>query len=636
MDTLLQDLRYAVRTLRKSPGFTIVAVLTLALGIGANTAIFSLENAVLLRPMPYADSDRIFAFMTTFPQDSFARGSPAKFASWQAHASAFEDISAYRFTAANLTDGDVAEQVPVGQVTASFFALFGASSALGRTFLATEDQPGHDDVVVLSNGFWLRRFGGDPAVLGKRILIGGAPHTVVGVLSRAFTMPEVVPAPDLWIPFALPTNTTEQAHILWAVGRLKVGHSLAEARAQLNLAADEYRRTYPDHMPPNGSFGAERYDLVITRDVRPALLVLGGAVAFVLLIACANVASLLLVRATARKREIATRAAIGAGRGRIVRQLLTESTLVALVGGALGLALGGASIRALLALKPAALPRIDTAGAALALDWRVLVFALGVSTATGLMFGLFPALRLTRTELHTTLKEASQRSSGTARDHRVRGLLVTAQLSLALVLLVASALLIRTFVALRTVDPGFASDHVLTLRMSLTGPRFATTDRVATFIKTGTERLSALPGVVAASTTCCLPLEGRYGHLPFDIIGRPSAVGHTGGGAWVTASPGYFDVFRIPLLRGRLFSDNDSGSTPPVVILSQSFAQRYWPGGDALTGRLLIGQGMGPQVADVPVRSLGSLEMSAKRLTRTSCQRCTSRRHRYPVHSRGC
>ena len=603
MDVLLQDLRYAARGLRKSPGFTAIAVLTLALGIGTNSAIFSVIDAVLLRPLHYPDPDRLYAFVTTFPEGSFTRTSAAKFNSWRTYATAFEHISAYRFTAASVTTRDEPEQTPIGQVTADFFPLFGASTIEGRTFSAEEDRPNSARVVVLSFGYWQRRFGADRTLIGGTLTINGLPHTVVGVLSSAFQMPEVVPAPDLWLPLAIDPSSTEQAHVIWTAGRLREGSSLAEGKAQLLLAAQDFRRRdAADLLGPQGSFGVERYQDMMVRDVRPSLLILSGAVGFVLLIACANVANLLLVRAVGRKREMAVRSAIGAGRLRLVRQLLTESVLLSMIGGAVGLVLGIEGIRVLLLLNPAPLPRIDPHAGGLAVDWRVMIFTFAAALVTGIGFGLFPAAQLARSDLNATLKESGGRS-GSFRQNAARGVLVVAQMALALVLLVGAALLIRTFTALRTIDPGFASDRVLTMRMTLTGPRFSTTAGVAQFVRDAEERLNRLPGVVAAATTCCVPLERKYGHLNFDIVGRAST--EAGFGGWVTASPGYFDVFKIPLVRGRAFTDRDTSGSQPVVIISESLARRFWPIGDPLAAQLLVGRGMGAPFVESPRQIIG-------------------------------
>ncbi len=603
METLLHDLRHAVRALKKSPGFTLAAVLTLALGIGANTAIFAVIDTVLLTPLPYPAAGRLYAFMSTNPQGSFDRASPTKFNTWRMFATAFEDVSAYRFTAINVTAGDEPEQVPVGQVSAEFFPLFGASTIEGRTFSASEDQPNGGHVVILSYGYWQRRFGADPHLVGNTLSIGGAPHTVVGILSPRFRMPEVEPPPDLWLPFQIDPYSSEQAHLLWVAGRLKADRSIGEATSQLRLAAEDFRRRYPAMIGPEGSFGAEPYQDVLVRDVRPSLLLLTVAVGFVLLLACANVANLMLVRAVGRKREIAVRAAIGAGRVRIVRQLMTESLVLSLVGGVLGLLFGIEGIRALLVLNPVSLPRMNPHAAVLAIDWRIVAFTIAASVVTGVAFGLAPVVQLLRTDLNTTLKESGERSGGGFRQNKVRAVLVGAQMTLASMLLVGAALLIRTFAALRTVDPGFTSDGVLTMGMELASARFSTTAAVARFARDAEARLTALPGVVAAGTTCCLPLGGKYGHLPFEVVGRPFTA--PSGGGWVTASPGYFDVFKIPLRRGRIFTDRDTLAAPLVVIISENLARRYWPTGDPIGQQLLIGKGMGPQFVEGPREIVG-------------------------------
>jgi putative ABC transport system permease protein len=575
METLLHDLRYAVRALKKSPGFTLVAVLTLALGIGTNTAIFSVIDTVLLKPLPYPAANRLYAFMSTGPQGSFDRASPTKFNTWHMYATAFEHLSAYRFTAVTVTAGDEPEQVPTGQVSAEFFRLFGASMIAGRTFSAGEDQLNGGRVVALSYGYWQRRFGSDSRLVGNTLSIGGAPYTVVGIVSPDFHMPEVAPPPDLWVPFQIDPHSSEQAHILWVAGRLKADRSIAEAMSQLRLAAEDFRRRYPSMIGPEGSFGAERYQDVLVRDVRPSLRLLVVAVGFVLLLACANLANLMLARAVGRKREIAVCAAIGAGRVRIARQLLTESLVLSLAGGTLGMFLGVEGIRALLVLSPVSLPRINPEVSVLAIDWRIVAFTITASILTGVGFGLVPVVQMLRTDLNATLKETGERSGGGFRQNKARSLLVGAQMTLASVLLVGAALLILTFAALRTVNPGFTSDGVLTMGMELAGARFSTTDAVAQFARDAERRLTALPGVVAAATTCCLPLGGKYGHLPFDVVGRPST--SPSGGGWVTASPGYFEVFKIPLRRGRIFTDRDTRAAPLVVVISESLARRYWP-----------------------------------------------------------
>ena len=374
-------------------------------------------------------------------------------------------------------------------------------------------------------------------------------------------------------------------------GRLKQGVALEQAQAQLQLSAAEYRRLYPDAIGPNNGFSVGLMRDVIVRNVRSSLYVLVGAVSFVLLIACANVANLLLVRATGRRREIAVRAALGAGRGRIMRQLLTESVVLSLAGGVLGLVLGVVGIRALLAVNTAGLPRVGRDGALVGVDPRVLGFTVLVALVTGIVFGLIPAFQGSRTDLTTTLKESAGRSGSGFRQNKVRALLVVSEIALALILLIGSALLIRTSVALATVEPGFDTSSVLTMQMSLTGDRFAKSEDVELMVRQGVERLRAMPGVETASAACCLPLQGGYG-LGFVIVGRPLDGPSHGGGGWLTVSTGYFDVFGIPIKRGRAFNDRDTGTSPPVVLINEAMARQFWPKGDPLNDRLAIGRAM--------------------------------------------
>jgi predicted permease len=376
------------------------------------------------------------------------------------------------------------------------------------------------------------------------------------------------------------------------------------ANAQMKLAADEFRRLYPGGLGPQNGFGVDVLQDVVVRDVRSSLLVLVGAVTFVLLIACANVANLLLVRATVRRREIAVRSAIGAGRRRIVRQLLTESVLLSLVAGLFGIVVGVAGIRLLLSFNPGNIPRIGPNGVAVTVDWRVVGFTMGLSVMTGVVFGLFPALHSSRADLNSSLKESASRSGSGFRQHKARSLLVVSEVALALVLLVGAALLIRTFLALRHVDPGFDARQVLTMRMSLSGPRFEKTAAVAQLVRDGVDRIGAIPGVVSAGATCCVPLEGGYG-LPFIIVGRPLEGLSHGVAGWLNISPAFFDVFRIPLIRGRTFTDRDDGTAPPVVIINQAMARQMWPKGDALNDRLVIGKGTGPEFDDPPRQIIG-------------------------------
>src|SRR6202453_1037398 len=604
MGDFYDDLKYSLRMLIANPAFTITAIAALALGIEANTAIFTVVNTVLLKPLDYPEPERLVQFLNIDPDGSSHFASPTNFLNWKDQTSVFQDVAAYDDAGPgfNLT-GTVPELVHGIYVSRDYFALFGAPVMLGRTFNQQEDSPNGGKVVVISYGLWKRKFGGNPNIAGTSISLGDESYIILGVTGKSFvTDPEA----DLWLPFQFDPNTTNQGHYFLVAGRLKPGVTLAQANAQLKIAAAQFRRRYPDAvaaMDPRGTFGAQPLRDHVVAGARSSLLVLLGAVGFVLLIACANVANLLLVRATGRKREFAIRAAMGAGRVRIIRQLLTESIALSMIGGALGLILGFAGVRALLAVSPGDIPRIGEHGAAVGIDWRVLAFSLGISLLTGILFGLFPAIGASRPDLNSTLKESSNRSGTGFRQSKARSILVISEVSLALVLLVGSALLIRTFMALHAVDPGFDPHHVLTLEMSLTGDRFQKTTGVAQLSREGRERLNAIPGVEASASTCCLPLEGGFG-LPFIIVGRPlGKEQQTGGAGWMSTSPQYFDVFRVPILRGRDFTDNDTGSAPGVVLINQSMAKKYRPKENPVGQQLLIGKGVGPQF-DEPARQI--------------------------------
>jgi predicted permease len=606
MDTLLQDLRHTLRLLAHAPGFTAASIVALALGIGANTAIFSVLHAVVLKPLPYPDPDRLVMFLNVSPQGSGGGSSPTKFNVWRRRTGAFDHVSAYRFSVVNITGDANPEQIPAGYVSADFFRLFGAVPHRGRTFTADEDRPGGGFVVVLSHGFWQRRFAGDPAVIGRTLTFNGRPHDIIGVLDPFDTtaIQSTAGAPDVWLPFQIDPNSTMQGHFFTTVGRLKPGLSVESATAQLASAASEFREAFPGALPPQVGFGVQTLQELIVRNVRTSLWILVGAVSFVLLIACANVANLLLVRATVRQREIAIRSAMGAARGRIARQLLTESVVLSLGGGALGLLLGTLGIRALLALNPGNIPRVGPAGAAVGVDMPVLLFTAGVSIVTGLVFGLFPALRATRVDPSTTLKETGGRSGASIRHNKARSVLVVAEVALALVLLVGAALLIRTYVALRAVEPGFDPNRVLTMRMSLTGDRFATAASVGALMRTGREELESLPEVEAAAASCCVPLQGGFG-LGFIIEGRPLEGPAHGGGSFTPISANYFNVFRIPLLQGRTFTEQDTTGTPGVTIITQAMARQYWPDRSPLGERITIGRGLGPGMEEGPREIVG-------------------------------
>jgi predicted permease len=603
MGSFMQDLKHSIRMFLKSPGFTITAVLALALGIGANTAIFSLINTVLLKPVNFPDPERIVMFMNVSPQGSGFGASPVKFNFFRSLSGVFQDVSAWTFGVANYKAGDLPEQIQKSQASSSFFTLYGATTLYGRTYTQEEDRPGGRDVAVLAYGFWQRRFAGDPKVIGKTIVLSGIPYEIIGVVGPSLKI-EIDQPPDVYVPFHLDPYSANQGNYFQVAGRLKPGVTLASANEQLKAATEGFRKTYPNSLGPQGTFGVQPLSYVLVSGVRTLLWVLLGAVGFVLLIACANVANLLLARATGRKREIAIRVAVGAGRDRIVRQLLTESVVLSVTGGVLGLFLGFAGIRGILSLNPGNIPRVGLQGNAVAMDLRVVLFTLGLSVATGILFGLFPALQASRTDLASTIKESTGRGGTSFRHNKTRSVLVVTETALALVLLIGSALLLRTFTALRAVNPGFDSHNVLTLRMSVNEPRFTKTASVDQLLRQGIERIKALPGVESVGVTCCVPLEGGLG-LPFIIVGRPLEGSSHGGGRYMFTTPGYLDVFKIPLLRGRTFTDQDGVGSPPVVIINQAMAKRFWPQGDPLTDQLIIGRSLGPDFADSPRQIIG-------------------------------
>jgi len=599
-----RDFRFALRSLAKSPTFAIIAILVIAVGIGANTAVFSVINTVLLKPLRYPDPQSLVMLANTGPQGVFPAANVPKFNIWHQQTGIFDAVAGYDQAGAglNLTGGNEPEQLEGVHVTADYFRLFGAPILAGRTFTAAEDSPNGGRVTVLSYGLWKRRFGGNPNIVGTNIQLDGQPYLVVGIIGRDFF---TATPTDLWLPYQFNLNSRDMAHYFQVAARLKPGVTVPMANAELKLAADQFRNTYPGSMGPKAGFAVVPLQEIMVGDSRLSLLVLLGAVTFVLLIACANVANLLLIRATARQRELATRSALGAGRGHIIRQLLTESLAISLVGGLLGLIIGFVGVRLLLAISPGGIPRIGPHGSAVNLDGNVLLFTVAVSILTGIFFGLFPALSSSRVKLAVALKESSSQAGVGSRTGRVRSLLVISEVALALVLVVGAALLIRTFLKLQAVDPGFDTHNVLTMAMSISGERFQNTASVAQVVRDGTDRLKNIPGVETAAAACCLPLDGGFG-LPFDIVGRPKTNDPNSGGAgYLPISWSYFDAFKVPILRGRSFTEQDDGSAPGVVIINQAMARKYWPTGDPLSDRLLIGANMGSVFAEPPRQIVG-------------------------------
>lgn len=603
---LAADIRYALRVMRSNPGFTAISVAALALGIGANTAIFTVVNAVVLKPLPYPDSGRIMRVVRMYPGGYSDSVSIPKYMTWRQN-QVFDSMALYTqgAPAVNLGAGDRPNVIKMGSISRDYFRVFGVKPLMGRTFTEAEDAPGGPPSVVLSYAVWHNRLGGDASILGSTILLNQRPYTVVGVMPKGFEpQPEGV---DLWTPLQADPQSTNQGHYLAVAGRLRPEVSMEQANAAMKIVGEQYRRAYPKWMDKTETVGMKPLQEYIVGDARGQLLVLEGAVVFVLLIACANVANLLLARAAVRQREFAIRYAVGAGRGRVLRQLLTESVLLSGLGGAAGLALGTWGVRLLLTLAPGRIPRItDAAGAVQAppLDWHVALFTAGVALLTGVLFGIFPALQSANPDLASTLKEGGR--AGSSRRHAyIRSGLVVAETALSLVLLIGAALLIRTFLGLRAVQTGLDAHNVLTLQTSLAGGAYSTTSRIDAFTVEVERRLHALPGVTGVGTSLLLPMEDEV-DLPFEILGhRPAHGEYEGDVQWRNVSGDYFDVFRIPILRGRVFSERDKSGTAPSVVINEAMAQKYWPHGDALGQMIVIGKGLGPQFADPPRQIVG-------------------------------
>jgi len=599
MQQIRQDVRHGLRMLARSPGFTIVAVVTLALGIGANTAIFSVVNAVLLRPLAYKDSASLFNVWGKFEKQGVPELSISEPEYWDFldRNQSFSQIGAYSLGgSANLTRTDARPvQVSKAKASAGLLPLLGMTPAVGRGFSGDEDQPGRARVVLLSYPLWQTQFGGDPSIVGKDLQLDGETYSVVGVLSRRFSLGG---KQDLWVPLALNRAKPDNrgSHYLHLVARLRSDVNAAQASAALSRFADDLRRAYP---ATYGQGGAKDFDMYIVPvkeqlvgGLRPALLVLLGAVVFVLLIACANVANLLLTHASSREKELAIRAALGAGRARLAQQLLTESLILALAGGLLGLVLASWGVDAMRALVPAGTPRMDE----VQLDPVVLAFTFAISLCTGLFFGLAPASHIARTDLRETLNEAG-RTSAVGKNRRLRALLVVSELALAVLLLAGASLLIRSFSRLLDVSPGFQTDHLLTMEISLpdkTYPDGPPVQKFFTELMAGLHKVTAIESAGAVSEMpltdsnvsgsvyfedTSIPDIPRYqplGNLPYLEIDQHAA------------TSGYFQTMRIPLVRGRLFNDADDAAARLVAVVDENFAHRFWPNGDAIGRRVAV------------------------------------------------
>jgi predicted permease len=585
MDTLLHDLRFALRALRRSPGFTAVAVLTLALGIGANTAIFSVVDAVLLRPLPFAESDRLVRLFTVSRLSDHDVYSPANFRDARTLNHTLAEVSFFDGGSFTLTGRGEPTQLQGVRVGQNFFQVLRARPALGRVFRAEENQPGQNRVVVLSHSLWQQRFGGDPAIVGRTISLNRLPYEVVGVMPAGFSYPE---GQEAWVPEEYDgrfmSEDSRGGYYMDVFGRLKPGVTVEQAARDVHAIGERLKVEHPE---TNAGFGMTVTSMreATVGDVRGALLILLGAVGLVLLIACANVANLMLARATARDTEMAVRAALGANRHRLVRQLLTESVLLAALGGAAGLLLAVWGTRLLVSFHPEGVPRLME----VRVDGVVMVFTAGVAVLTGLLFGLLPATQMTRTPLASTLREGGRSGLGTRGSARARSILVVAEIALAVMLLTGAGLLIRSFVGLQSVDPGFRPEQVLTWRLNLPQVSYESDASRLAFYDRLLDRLRGQPGVESAAAVTSTPMSGATMVLGVVVEGQPPAEpGEMPTADVLVATPEYLSTMGIPVVRGRAFTAADRAGAPPVVMLNEAAARRLFPGEDPIGRRLSL------------------------------------------------
>jgi predicted permease len=585
MGTLLKDIQYAIRMLAKNPGFAVIAILTLALGIGANTAIFSVVNGVVLNPLPYPQPNRLVSLYRKAFKFDQASVPYLSFLDWQKANRTYEAMGAYRGDDYNLTGMGDAERVPIGQVSADFFPVLGENPIAGRFFRADEDRPGAAPVVVLGEGFWKRKFGGAPDVLGKTLMLNGTGYTVIGIVRDNF---KIFTEGAVYVPIGQWNDPTFRDRAVGmgmdVVARLRPGVTLAQARADMDSVAHQQAMDFPDS---NGGMGITAVPLLddLIGKRKPILFILLGAVGFVLLIACVNVANLLLARSTGRARELAIRLALGATRSRIIRQLLTESILVALAGGALGLLLAAWGTNVMLKFLPAALPRMDEIG----VDGRVLAFTLGASLLAGILFGLAPALKISRSDVQTSLKEGGR--SVVRTQNRAQGVLVVVEIAMALVLLVGAGLMIRSVEQLWRVNPGFDPHNAVEFSVALAPDKTTDAAKIRATYRQLVDGLMSIPGVEAASLFAgSLPLKGGDSDFPFWPEGQPKPAtrNEMSLALWYSVSPDYLRVMKIPLLRGRFITEEDNERAAPVMVIDESFAKEVFGGTNPIGHHLNI------------------------------------------------
>jgi putative ABC transport system permease protein len=602
LERLLHDIRYAARSLRRSPGFTVTAAVVLALGVGANTAVFSVGRRVLLEPLPYSEPDRLVQLLSHTPTGLSALASVPKLNEWRDRIGpgTYRAIAAYYASGpgVTLTRGARQQHLEAMYVTASYFEVFAAPVGLGRAFTPAEDVPQGPRVVVISHGLAQREFGSTRIPIGEMISFGNEAYEIVGVMSASFRS---IPAVDVWLPLQAPRVSFNHTNYLTIVGRLRPGVSIESAARQSLNVSPSFRQKFPWAMGPGEWFAVEPLGKMVAGNTQAALRVLAAAVGFVLLIACANVANLFAARAARRQGEIATRAALGASRVRLVRQLFSECVLLALAGGLLGLVCGYSGVRALLVASPGGMPPI----ASVAPDGQVLAFTLAVSVATAILFGVLPVLTASRVDLSTTMKDSAGQAATGTRQHRRQSTLVVLEIMLALVLLVGAGLMLKTFAAIRSVDRGFDASDVLTVQMPLNDVRFQHGDSVSALVRNTERHIETVAGAQSVAATYSLPLDPTIS-IPFTLLDRSLMQGpYHGVGSWHAVSPQFFDVFRIRLNKGRRFTDLDDGAAERVVIINQSMARRFWQHGDPVGERLLIGKSADREFDEPPRRIIG-------------------------------
>ncbi len=589
METLLQDIRYGIRASLKHPGFSAIVIFTLAIGIGASTAIFTVVNSVMLRRLPYRTADRIVAIQEMNQDGKPIQITGPNFLDWRAQSTVFEQLAAIRTLNGNLMFSDQAERIDLAQTSANFFDVFGVGPQLGRLFIQGDEQAGHQPIIVLSDGLWRRRFGADPGIIGRPLTVDSKTYSVVGIAPAGFQYPDKTEA---WLPpLKLAPEMNENREVtqyrgagyLSAVALLKPGVSVQQAAGEMETITARLRQQYPETNKGRVDRVVSLHDhLVGNSDT--ILWLLFGAVAFLLLIACANVANLLLANAASRSKEIAVRAALGASRARVMRQLLTESALPALTGGALGLLLAVVGVAAITRLLPQDFPRLGDIG----MDWRVLAFTLGTSVLTGFLFGFAPALHISRTDVQEVVKETGRGTAGSVRSNRLRHALIIAEVALSVVLLAGAGLLFRSFLRLQAVNTGFTPQQVLTAKLSPSGQQFRNLADYGAFYDQLLTRVRAIPGVQAAGAISILPLS-KGPTTSFRIEGRPILPFDK----WVptsfrSVSPDYFRAMNIPIMQGRAFTEQDNENAPPIVMINQALAQRDFPGENAVGKRITL------------------------------------------------